>query len=490
MKKRNALVLLPVLLSAALAIMLGGCGKKKDEGKIAITSSSSEALSEFLIGRTLYDNLRIADSLEHFQKALAKDPNFAMAHLYFAQAAGTNTELFDHLKQAVALSGNVSEGERLCILGLEAGTYRDPIKQRELYQKLVALFPVDAQALTLLGINYFVQQDYQQAAEYLKKATVVAPAFAPAYNQLGYSYLSLNQLADAENAFKKYTELIPNDPNPYDSYAELLLKTGRFEEAIAQYRKALSLNPQFASSFNGIAAALMYQGKHADALAEIQKAYDKARNEGEQRAALFTKTIIYVDQGQPDPGLAEMEKQYAIAEKGKDVASMANDLIAMGSILLELGKWDAAQAQFDKAAAIVAQAELPAAVKSNAERFHHYNKAQVALLKKDFNTANAELDQFRQRAEEIKAQNQIRLVHETRGMIALMQKNYDGAITELEQANQQDPYNHYRVALAYQGKGDKEKATQYFTQAAKFNGLPSLNYAFIRTKAEKILAKS
>jgi len=488
MKRYHVLMLLPVLLLVAFVITLG-VGGKKDEGKTPVTTSSSEALSQFLEGRTLAENLRQTDAIEHFQKALEKDPNFAMAHLYLAQSAGTAKEFFDHLKQAVALSDKVSEGERLWILGSEAASHGDAMKQRGLYQKLVTLFPSDERALTLLGINYFGQQGYAKAVEYLKKATVVAPAYAPAYNQLGYAYRFLNQFADAEATFKKYIELIPNDPNPYDSYAELLLKTGRFDDSIIQYRKALSINPQFANSFSGIAAALMYGGKHNEALAELQKAYDMARNDGERRGALFAKTVVYVDQGKPNLALQELDKQYAIAEKTKDAAFMAGDLTAMGIILLEVGKYDDAKGRFDKAADIVAQSDLPAAVKENAKMFRHYNAAQVALMKKDFKTASSELDQFRQRAEASKNENQERLVHEASGMIALEQKNYDAAIAELEQANQQNPYNHYRIALAYQAKGDKEKAKQYLTRAAKFNGLPLLNYAFIRTKAEKMLAK-
>jgi tetratricopeptide (TPR) repeat protein len=489
MKRYDVLVFLPVLLIVVFALALGGCGKK-EEGKIPITTSSSEALSQFLEGRTLAENLRLTDAIGHFQKALEKDPNFAMAHLYLAQSAGTAKEFFDHMKQAVALSDKASEGERLWILGSQAGFFADPMKQRELYQKLVTLFPTDQRALMLLGTNYFGQQDYAKAIEYLKKATAIAPDYAPAYNQLGYAHRFLNQFADAENAFKKYTELIPNDPNPYDSYAELLLKMGRFDEAISQYQKALSRNPQFANSFTGIAAALMYTGKYDDARAELQKAYDAARNDGEQRAALFTKTVVYIDEGKPDLALQEMDKQYAIAEKTTDVASMATDLTAMGSILLETGKYDDAKARFTEAADIVAQSDLPPAVKEHVEMFRHFNAAQVALMKKDFKTANAELDQFRQQAEASKNENQIRLVHELGGMIALEQKNYDATITELERANQQNPYNHYRIALAYQAKGDKDRAKQYFMQAAKFNGVPLLNYAFIRTKAEKMLAKT
>ena len=72
------------------------------------------------------------------------------------------------------------------------------------------------------------------------------------------------------------------------------------------------------------------------------------------------------------------------------------------------------------------------------------------------------------------------------GRIALDQKDYDKAVTELEQANQQDPHNLYRLGQAYQGKGETAKAQKYYAQAAAFNSLPQLNYAFIRTKAQKM----
>jgi len=43
----------------------------------------------------------------------------------------------------------------------------------------------------------------------------------------------------------------------------------------------------------------------------------------------------------------------------------------------------------------------------------------------------------------------------------------------------------YVVALAYQGKGDKQKAYEMFKQAAESYTLPTLNYAFIRAKAKQ-----
>ena len=61
-------------------------------------------------------------------------------------------------------------------------------------------------------------------------------------------------------------------------------------------------------------------------------------------------------------------------------------------------------------------------------------------------------------------------------------------LRELEQANDQDPRNLYRLSLAFQAKGNGDKAREYCLKAAQFNSLPALNYSFIRAKAQKAAA--
>ncbi len=63
------------------------------------------------------------------------------------------------------------------------------------------------------------------------------------------------------------------------------------------------------------------------------------------------------------------------------------------------------------------------------------------------------------------------------------------AIAELLQSNQQDPYDLYRSALAYLMKGDKAQAKEFCKKSAHFNSLPQMNYAFVRSKAEQMLAR-
>ena len=457
-------------------------------GKISVTTASEEARKEFLAGRDLSEKLRLTDSIQHFDKAIALDPNFALAHLNRANVSPTGKEFFEHLHHAVSLADKASDGERMLIQAAEAGANGNPTKQKEILDKLVAAYPNDERAHFNLGGYYFGQQDYGNAITHYKHATEIAPDYSTAFNILGYAYRQNEAYSDAENAFKKYIQLIPNDPNPYDSYAELLLKMGRFDEAITQYNKALAIDSNFLNSHFGNAAALTYQGKATEAQAELDKITQKARSDGERRTALFGQMVVAADSGKLDQALAEVEKQYALGQKSSDVPAMAGDLQLKGNILLEMGRHDDAKQAYDQALKTTTDSNLSQQVKDNAARVHRYNLARVAIAKKDLATAKTETEAFRQAAEAAKNANQVKQAHELAGRIALEEKNYDAAITALAQANQQNPDVLYLLGHAYHGKGDTGKAKENFTKAAKFNSLPQLNYAFVRSKAEKALA--
>lgn len=459
-----------------------------NNGKIPVTTSSDEARKAFLAGRDLSEKLRITDSISHYDKAISLDPNFAWAHLNRAQVSPTGKEFFEHLKHAVSLADKASDGERMLIQAAEAGANGNPAKQKELLDRLVAAYPNDERAHFTLGGYYFGQQDFTNAISHYKKATELAPDYSTAFNILGYAYRQNEQYSEAENAFKRYIELIPNDPNPYDSYAELLLKMGRFDEAIVQYNKALEIQPTFVNSHFGIAAALAYQGKTGEAQAELQKITQKARSDGERRTALFGQMVVAIDSGKLDQALAELEKQYAIGQKNNDVPAMAGDHQLRGNILMEMGRHDDARKAFDEALKVTSESNLSQAVKDNAARIHRYNIARVAIAKKDLTTAKTETETFQKAADAAKNANQLKQAHELFGRIALEEKNYEAAITALTQANQQNPDVLYLLGQAYLAKGDTAKAKESFTKAARFNSLPQLNYAFVRSKATRALS--
>ncbi len=494
MKSAHFLLVLGIALST---VVWTACSKARDgevsaaasdAGKIPITTTSDEARKEFLLGRDLSERALQQESLQHFDKAIALDSNFASAEAMRANNAPTVNDFFEHQKKAVNLIDKASEGEKLLILATGAAVNGDVVKQKEYLEKLVAAYPNDERAQYNLATYYFGQQELDPAVEHLKRSTTLAPNYSPAYNLLGYAYRQQGRYGDAEQAFKKYVELIPNNPNPYDSYAELLLKMGRFDDSLAQYRKALAIDPYFMSSHFGIAADQMYLGKSGEATAELQKMADQARNELELRLAFFGMAVVAADSGQLDQALQAMHKEYAVAEKKNDVALMAADLQAVGNILVEVPNYDEATRQFDRSFQMIQASSLPQDIKDNATLLHDYDLAGIAIARKDYVAAKTHAAEFRRGAEANKNSVQIQQAHELDGRIALAEKDYGKAIAELEQANLQNPRNLYRLSLAFGGKGDTAKAQEYLVRAASFNPLPQLDYAFIRVKAQKLAA--
>jgi tetratricopeptide (TPR) repeat protein len=496
-RNRSMLFLLSLIIGGTVA--LSGCAniettnKNSDAGtaanstaaagKIPITTSSEEARKEFIQGRDLNEKLLVQDSIAHYDKAISLDANFAYAELNRAGVSPTGKEFFDHLKKAVSLADKASNGEKLLILGTEAGANGNAAKQKEYFDQLIAAYPNDERANAAIAGYYFGQQDFPQAITYYKKATEIEPKFSSAFNLLGYAYRQNGDYANAENAFKKYIELIPNDPNPYDSYGELLLKEGKFDDSITQYRKALSIDSNFINAHQGIGMAMLYKGDAAGAAAEINHITEKARSDAERRTALFALTVVDVDAGKWDAALADVDKQYALGEKTSDVPGMAGDLQLRGNILLEMGKYDEAKEQFEKLLKTTQDSTLSQQIKDNAALFHHYNLARVALGKKDLATAKSEATAF---MNGVKNPLQTKQAHQLMGLIAMEEKDYDKAIAELKQANQQNPYDLYRLCQAYQGKGDAAAAKEQCQKAANFNSLPAIQYAFVRNKARSV----
>src|SRR5258708_2370188 len=147
-------------------------------GKVPITTQSEDARKEFLQGRDLSEKLLAQDSLQHFDRALTFDPNFAFAELARANNSPTAKEFFEHLNKAVGLADKASDGEKLFILANQAGANGDVPKQKDFLDKLVAAYPNDERAQFVVGNYYFGQQEYGPAIEHYQKATELAPNYS------------------------------------------------------------------------------------------------------------------------------------------------------------------------------------------------------------------------------------------------------------------------------------------------------------------------
>ena len=86
--RRRAWLALAVLVAATAP---ASAQTSHAAGKIAITTTSEAARADFVKGRNLAENLRLEDSRQYFRSAIAKDPDFALAHLNLATSSPTVT---------------------------------------------------------------------------------------------------------------------------------------------------------------------------------------------------------------------------------------------------------------------------------------------------------------------------------------------------------------------------------------------------------------
>lgn len=481
---------LKAILSQTLILLLVILACQKQEAdKIPITTSSDEARTAFQKGRDLSERLKREEAIKYFEKAITLDPNFAMAHLSLAFMLTNTKETFAEIDTAASLVDKVSEGEKLYILGTQASVNGMTSKEREYFQKLVENYPDDERAQFRMGMYYFQQQDYNIALGFFRRATEINPDFSLAYNILGYTHRYLENYTEAEEAFKKYIDLVPKDPNPYDSYAELLLKMGRFDNSIENYNKALKLDPHFTPSIIGIATNLNLLNKHADARTLLNELLANAQNNEDHRQALYAISVSYVDEGNIPSGIKTLKSLLNSDRKNEDAFSMARDIGTIGDCFYELMKYDSAMYYYNQVPKIILDSNLPDEIKELGRNYHKYQIAKIALTRGDLTTAKKNAQEYEARATELGNQPQIWAYHRLNGMIAMKEKEYDQALAEYNRANQQNPYIIYQIAMAYRDKGDMLLAKKYLTRAAHFNIVNSMEYAFIRKKAENMLQK-
>jgi len=484
--KKSGLLLIAVL--TVMTALMVGCTKQSAEN-VPITTTSQEAREAYLAGRDLQEKLRIVDSRPYFEQALKLDPDFAMAHMEYAVAVGTNKGFFEHLNKAVAQVDKVSEGERLMILAFKAGSDNDQASTQEYLQQLVELHPNDPRALIRLANFYFGGQNYERAIRFYVRVLELDSTYSTPYNQMGYAYRALSRFDAAERAFKKYIELIPDDPNPYDSYAELLMKMGKYDESIEMYEKALAQNSEFNFSHIGIATNLCFKDEYDKARERLQThMVDGTTDVGARRQGYNAIAVTYAYERRFEEAIAALHSQYELAEEGWDVGAMAADLTSMGGVFLEAGEPDKARKVYKKALKLIENSELSKPVKKNSERLYQFLSSRIALMKKDLATAKAKARAYQKEAQALENNGLITNAHQLMAIIALEEKMYGRAIEELTRADQQSPYTHFRMMLAYQGLNDHERAKEMCVRVAEFNSVNSLSYAFVRNRAREILA--
>jgi serine/threonine protein kinase/Flp pilus assembly protein TadD len=216
-----------------------------------VTTSSPEAYRAYLEGLDLEGKLYHKEANAAFERAVALDPNFAIAYarLYWTQNILGETEAArESLHKAVELSHKTTEKERLEILALNYDLQNNFKKVIEVNNQRIRLYPHEINPYVYLGWTYDrILLNPQKGADIFNEGVKVNPDSKNLWNQLSYSLAYNNQKQDALRAVNHYIELAPAEPNPYDTKGDIYSWFMDYDSSYASYKYAASLRSDFAA---------------------------------------------------------------------------------------------------------------------------------------------------------------------------------------------------------------------------------------------------
>jgi tetratricopeptide (TPR) repeat protein len=228
------------------------------------------------LGGYLYNKGHIKEAIEHYQKAIQIDPNYAEAqnNLGAALAAeGRFDEAIGNYHKAIQISPNFAYALNNLGMALAArGQFDDAIEN---YRKAIQISPNFADALDNLGAALTVKGRFDEALGYYRQALAIDPNFAGAQNNLGILLAKQGQITEAIEYYQKAIELNPNRAEFYNNLGNLLAIQGRPAEAIRQFQKALAVEPDYTKAHYNLADIFFAQGRWGEAIEQYQRALEQ-----------------------------------------------------------------------------------------------------------------------------------------------------------------------------------------------------------------------
>jgi tetratricopeptide (TPR) repeat protein len=477
--RRLVLAVAAVIFAAACATTgMSTMPPASDEAPMAIpiSTQSTIARSEFRRGLHDLDVEEAVTAREHFDRAIAADPNFAFGHLYAAFAAPSIGAYRNHLDEAVRLAPQASAIEQLWIRAERAAVDNDVTGQLAIAQLIVQQTPRDPRAYGYLAGAQFNAGRRAEARASLERATQLDPNFAPSWVLIGNSYLQTEprDLTKAEDYIRRAVNISPNEPYTHDYMGDLYRAQNNLPQARAEYTRMIELDKSRAGAFQQRGHVNSFLGNFADARADYDLAIALA-DPGTKPTFAVYHALVSVYAGDPSAAEAELDRIAASVDAMNILNADGAKIFALSEearIALHNRHLDVAQRAVDQLRTVYRhQAEMGRSdgIRRGNEAQIDYWEGMLAARRGDFTTARNEARDMMAQVAPNQNPRKNEGAHELLGMADLLQGNYAAADAHLAQANPDDVYVWYNRGLALEGAGRTAEAKEYFRRAAAWN---------------------
>jgi TolB-like protein/Tfp pilus assembly protein PilF len=221
-----------------------------EQGQLAHNDTSDpEAYRLYLKGREflLGTQAEMDKSVDYFQQAVARAPDYALAH------AG--------LGEAYARQAFLRAGDRAGALG----------KARAAVTRALELDPNLAEAHAALGdIDAFFEWDWAGADTEYRRAIALSPGDSDVHESYGAFLNGQDRLGEGLAQSREAARLDPLSVGPFHDIAINAMVRGDYAAAAAGFRRTIEINPDWVWGYIKLARTLSLQKKCPEAIAQAE----------------------------------------------------------------------------------------------------------------------------------------------------------------------------------------------------------------------------
>jgi len=357
--------------------------------KMENLTTSFEAFKFYLQGyQTMLVDPFDVSIISYFRKAVAADPQFALAYVMMAGqyfSIGQAREGRLQIKKAFELRGWVSELERLFIEG-EFYSYTSEKawdKAVDAFSRLITLYPSDQFINAEFGWLYYRMEEWDKAIERFEVLRQFRSKNSGVCQLLAWSYLAKGQTDEARGTLESYLTSSGDNNHIRANLGLVYCITGDLEKAgkeitlaydrpdptgdkwykflyllrikdfaavdafVQQWEAELGASPEgLVTNFGTSSTSLALQGKISEAVSSIGRDIEKYRTSAEEGDPYWNESRLayFLEKtGDFSKALSVCERSFQLARKWGEGLNECLALYRRGAIQARLGKFEDAR---------------------------------------------------------------------------------------------------------------------------------------------------
>ena len=387
---------------------------EKEAGKI--TTSSPEALKYYIEGRRLQEKFEEEKSIGYMEKAVAIDPEFAMAYRSLSMShrnLGHEAEWRKFFKKALDLSNHLPENERLLIeaIWLSVGE-ENYAKAIEVLEGLVKIYPGHILGHLWLGLSYSCAGNFDKAIEH-QEFVVQNDKTVNEVSNLAASYMAKGLYQKTEDLCRSFLKDTEDSGYIHFILGCSYIYRRQLDLAAAEAEKAYLLDPKLKAWMGTVlfckddlagaekifvdpdwqATFLLARGKINEMIGLSQQNLEKAKGDKEKErdtygglAGAFYKAGRYKDADQAFSQYLKLsaECRKSAGESGLPYlpSQQKQEIYFKGILLAEMKSFDEARKTAEELKSLIEKG-----INTKELRWYEYIRGLIELGKKDYRQA-------------------------------------------------------------------------------------------------------